>query len=89
MKKFFRWLGGADGELEKCRIALGVAREIADNYKTLAHNSERQVIELIEELERLKSDHAKLKEEREQDKRCHAKLAEALGSRVTQPKLNR
>ncbi len=88
MKKLWHWFGfGLKGELEKSRIALGVAREIADSWKESAKTAERQVVELIAENERLKSEHANLKEEHEQQQRVQSKLATALSGRV--PILNK
>jgi len=62
---------GLRGELEKTRIALGVAREIADDWKARA-------IESQTELMAFKTEHALLKEKHEQQQRVASITAKAL-----------
>ena len=88
MKNLIRnWLG-IGGELEKTRIALGVAREIGDNWKALCETHARQVRELLVENERLRVEHNVLKEEHETQQRCASKVTEALG-RVVGPTITK
>jgi len=88
MKNLIRnWLG-IGGELERARIALGVAREIGDNWKALSETHSKQVHELLIENERLKFQYAALKEEHEMQQRCTSKVTEALG-RVVGPTITK
>jgi len=88
MKNLIRnWLG-IGGELEKARIALGVAREIADNWKLMSETNENQVRQLMVENERLRCAHDALKNEHEMQQRCASKVTEALG-RVVGPTITK
>lgn len=79
IKKLREWLGwDARGELVKAKIALQVAREIADDWKAMAQKSEKQLLEVMIENDRLRNDHGKLSEHHEKHERNAQVLVLAL-----------